>query len=177
MNLWLPEPLASLFRKAIDRMKGSTPDNKGKYWLEVFKTVWGYVGAIPAVVAGFDAWLQFLGISSAIKPDVYVLSFVGILFAAGIQVSCYYGIVVESPQFASMLGRARIHIIVAAISFAICYLLRSTAQSWMPENPWQRQLLLLFLMFLWAVTFASIAAAFTILGLRVFLVRRQEKKA
>ena len=148
------------------------PDEKVKDWVEVFKTIWGYIGAIPAVLAGSDAWLHFLGISSAIKPEVYVLSFVAIVFSAGIQVARYYGITLESPHFVSMLPRARNHVIVAAVSFSICYLLRSTAQSWMPANPLQRQLLLLALMFLWAVTFGTIAGGFAILGLRFFLIRR-----
>lgn len=153
-------------------MSTDTPPQQGKRSIsELFKTVWGWVGAVPAILEALDAWLGFLPIAPALKPEVYIFSTVGVAFGLGSQVARYFGISTSSEAFAKMLARSRNSILTAAAFGVIYYLLKETSQSWIPENLFGRTLILALMILLVSCVFTFVTITFTILGMRMYLLR------
>lgn len=139
--------------------------------LGYLRSLAGFASAAPGLVAVLDSWASFLGISSAIKPLVYVVAVVAIAYVFFSEVARYIRTSSSSPEFSRMPDRARLHFVSAAILAAVYWVGVSYLETHLPAQEWLQRAALVGSMIVVVSAFAELTRAFAILGLRIYIAK------
>src|SRR2546425_5563978 len=137
--------------------------------LKYAKSVPGILSALPGLVTAIDANTNLFGISSAIKPEVYVfaLGWVGFGFIA--QPSNYINVRNNSDEFKAMKRRANIALVLFFLAACGYWLGTSYFEIHVPSSALAERAILLGLAFLAAASVEELTRAFVIHGLRIYI--------
>lgn len=132
---------------------------------EFFKNVQAWIGLIPALIAAFDTAFGFLPVSSALKPWIYVLLFIFIVFALLAETSRYVSIKGDSGAVTRRRKATKSILLVGVIFAAIYYGATKSENAWRPDSPVLLYLSLFLVCVCFAFAFERITRALLILGL------------
>lgn len=136
---------------------------------EYLKSLQGTASALPTAVAVVDAWADLLGISSAIKPLVYILAICFVAYVFLSEVSRYIQTTTGSADFDKMGKRAARHFIIFLGSCGVYWIGISYLELNPTDQLWLEQAVLFLFASAAALAFAEITRALAIHGLRIYI--------
>ncbi len=146
-----------------------TGKNSLQAFLEYFKTVQGWLSVVPGIVSIVDYFFNFLPISSALKPWVYGLIILLVLFDTWYEVALYVDITRSKSEYERMNRRALWRIFIAILCILIYWVGAQYLQESVPESALLRSLALFFIAFVAALVFGEATRAFVILALKIYI--------
>ncbi len=154
--------------------------SSGKGTAETIRAVWGYLkslqGALSCLPGGItilDAWANFLGISSAIKPWVYFLVACFVAYVFFSETARYVRKDTDSPEFGKMGKRASIHFTYFVVTSCAYWAGIRYFDMNLPGQPWLENTVLSGFAVLAALSVMEITRALVIQGLRIYISKRR----
>ena len=136
---------------------------------EYVKTLQGILSCLPGVITVADVWADLLGISSAIKPRVYILAIGFVVYSFFSEVARYSQTRSGSAGFERMGKRATIHFACFAGAAWSYWAGAGYLEMNLPAQLWVAEALLSGLAILAAVSVMEMTRALAIHGLRIYI--------
>ena len=152
-------------------MSGGGPGwrDKLKAIWEYVKTVWGILSGIPTVLTLIDSWVHFFGISSAIKPEVYVLTLVSVAIVFLWEVGRSQQTTARSPEYSKMMRRAGLYVVPSLLFYFLFSVGTRYFEHHLPEGDLALGVLLWGLALCFAIAISQITRTLVVLGLKVYI--------
>lgn len=132
-------------------------------------TPMGAVSVAPAAISFLDIWLVILPISVLVKPAVYILLMLSVLFGVYLETARYINVDAASPGLVGMTKRATFAFVVG-VGLFIAFIVGSTAaDEFLPSSRTAIVLLAWLCAALLAGAVFAFTGAFVTLGLRSYI--------